>query len=90
MRAIVTVLDSFGVGSLPDAQNYGDAGSNTLLSCVKAGARLENLARMGLFDINGCEEAKKIARAAGGGRSAFMQERPRYRRARIPQRVIGR
>lgn len=49
MRAIVTVLDSFGVGSLPDAQNYGDAGSNTLLSCVKAGARLENLARMGLL-----------------------------------------
>lgn len=71
MRAIVTVLDSFGVGSLPDAQNYGDAGSNTLLSCVKAGARLENLARMGLFDINGCGEAGKIARAAGGGRSAL-------------------
>ena len=29
-RAIVIVLDSVGVGELPDADRYGDAGSNTL------------------------------------------------------------
>ena len=29
-RAIVVVLDSFGVGSLADANKFGDAGSNTL------------------------------------------------------------
>ena len=29
-RAVVIVLDSFGVGELPDANLYGDQGSNTL------------------------------------------------------------
>ena len=30
-RAIVAVLDSFGIGEAPDAADYGDLGSNTLL-----------------------------------------------------------
>lgn len=29
MRAIIAVLDSFGIGSLPDADRFGDAGANT-------------------------------------------------------------
>ena len=29
MRAIIAVLDSFGIGSLPDADQFGDAGANT-------------------------------------------------------------
>ena len=29
-RAIIIVLDSFGVGELPDADKYGDVGANTL------------------------------------------------------------
>ena len=29
-RAIIIVLDSFGVGETPDAIEYGDVGSNTL------------------------------------------------------------
>ncbi|MCC2624246.1 MAG: phosphopentomutase [Burkholderiales bacterium] len=29
-RAIIIVLDSFGIGALPDAKKFGDAGSNTL------------------------------------------------------------
>ena len=29
-RAIIIVLDSFGIGHLPDAKNFGDVGSNTL------------------------------------------------------------
>lgn len=29
MRAIIGVLDSFGIGSLPDADRFGDAGANT-------------------------------------------------------------
>ena len=29
-RAIVIVLDSFGIGALPDADKFGDVGSNTL------------------------------------------------------------
>ena len=29
-RLFLIVLDSFGIGELPDAAEYGDAGSNTL------------------------------------------------------------
>lgn len=52
-RAIVVVLDSVGIGELPDAADYGDAGSNTLAHVAEAGGRLEvpNLARMGLGNI---------------------------------------
>ena len=29
-RVIVMVLDSFGIGNLPDAAKFGDSGSDTL------------------------------------------------------------
>ena len=29
-RAFILVLDSFGIGALPDADKFGDAGANTL------------------------------------------------------------
>ena len=55
MRAIIIVLDSLGIGSLPDANQYGDDGCNTLKSCVCIGnAKLPNLAKLGLFNIEGC------------------------------------
>lgn len=34
-RAIIIVLDSVGIGELPDASAYGDAGSNTLVNIKK-------------------------------------------------------
>ena len=52
-RAIVIVLDSLGIGELPDAADYGDAGSNTLVHIAEAvgGLHLPNLAAMGLGNI---------------------------------------
>ncbi|MGV8082747.1 MAG: phosphopentomutase [Coriobacteriia bacterium] len=52
-RAIVVVLDSVGAGALPDAESYGDVGSNTLGNTARAagGLRLPNLGRMGLGNI---------------------------------------
>ena len=52
-RAIVLVLDSVGVGELPDAAEYGDQGSNTLANTAKAagGLSMPNLGRMGLGNI---------------------------------------
>ena len=53
-RAIVMVLDSFGVGALPDANKFGDMGSNTLGNivnyCYNNGHVLEipNLLKLGL------------------------------------------
>ncbi len=54
MRTFLIVIDSFGVGELPDAYKYGDVGSNTFLNIVhKTGVQLNNLAKLGLYDIDG-------------------------------------
>ncbi|MFO7651044.1 MAG: phosphopentomutase [bacterium] len=52
-RAVIVVLDGVGVGELPDAEAYGDAGSNTLgnLARVVGGLHLPNLQRFGLGNI---------------------------------------
>lgn len=52
-RAIVLVLDSVGVGELPDAAAYGDVGSNTLGNVARAvgGLSMPNLGAMGLGNI---------------------------------------
>ena len=36
MRIFLTVLDSLGIGALPDADLYGDSGSDTLNSIYKS------------------------------------------------------
>lgn len=49
-RAIVVVLDGVGVGALPDADAYGDAGANTLRNVLHAARpRLPNLTALGLL-----------------------------------------
>lgn len=35
-RVFLIVLDSLGIGNAPDAQAFGDAGSNTLFSIMKS------------------------------------------------------
>ena len=35
-RIFLIVLDSFGIGEMPDAANYGDEGSNTLGTVAKS------------------------------------------------------
>ncbi len=51
-RAIVIVLDSVGVGELPDADTYGDEGSNTLGNIARhVGLKIPTLASMGLARV---------------------------------------
>ncbi|MCS7186949.1 MAG: phosphopentomutase [Armatimonadota bacterium] len=52
-RAILLILDGVGIGELPDAADYGDEGSNTLVNMAKAvgGLKLLSLQRMGLGNI---------------------------------------
>lgn len=52
-RAIILVLDGVGIGAAPDADDYGDSGSDTLgnLSRAVGGADLPHLARAGLGNI---------------------------------------
>jgi phosphopentomutase len=49
-RIILIVLDSAGIGAAPDAEKYGDSGSNTLgnIAAVLGGLRLPHLALLGL------------------------------------------
>lgn len=56
-RAIVLVLDSVGAGELPDADQYGDTGSNTLGNTARAvgGLKMPVLGAFGLGNITPIE-----------------------------------
>ncbi|MGI8579579.1 MAG: phosphopentomutase [Solirubrobacteraceae bacterium] len=65
-RALVVVLDACGAGALPDAADYGDAGTDTLghLAQAVGGLRLPALERLGLGSIiplEGVEQAHSPA-----------------------------
>jgi len=61
-RVIILVMDSVGMGELPDAHKYGDEGSNTLGNIAEAvqGFELPNLRQIGLGNINGIKGIVKI------------------------------
>lgn len=52
-RVIIIILDSLGIGELPDAPLFDDEGSNTLVNMAEAvgGLRLPNLEALGLGKI---------------------------------------
>ena len=51
-RAIIIVLDSFGVGETPDASEYGDEGSNTLAGIYNnTKLNIPNMKKLGLYNI---------------------------------------
>lgn len=53
-RAFLVVLDSFGVGAMPDAPAFGDAGTNTLATVAASSAlSIPQLLRMGLGNVEG-------------------------------------
>jgi len=63
-RVFLFVLDSFGIGELPDAADFGDKGTNTIASCATSSYfQLPNLEKMGLFAIDGVtvKSGKKVA-----------------------------
>ncbi|MGH9696458.1 MAG: phosphopentomutase [Bryobacteraceae bacterium] len=68
-RAIWIILDSVGIGEMPDAAQYGDTGSDTLGNIAKRRKlQLPNLCRLGLANIKplqGLEPASDPAGAFG-------------------------
>ena len=53
-RAVIIVLDSFGVGEAPDAHEYGDEGSNTLEGIYyNTALNIPNMKKLGLYNIQG-------------------------------------
>lgn len=66
----IIVLDGVGIGELPDAENYGDRGSNTLRNIAAAvgGLNLPNLEKLGLgniADIKGLQKVENPAASYG-------------------------
>jgi len=72
-KAVIMVLDSFGIGSAPDADQFGDSGANTFASIARVFARergrqlqLPNLAKLGLVKA-GFAASSEIAAVVDNG-----------------------
>lgn len=65
-RIFLIVLDSFGIGEMPDSEEYGDKGSNTL-KAVTASKEFHtpNMGKLGLFHIDGVELGRKSEQLIG-------------------------
>ena len=64
-RIFLIVLDSFGIGQMPDSPSFGDVGVNTLAACAKSEAlSIPNMIAAGLGNIDGVTCLPK-AEAAG-------------------------
>ena len=65
-RVFLIVLDSFGIGALPDAANFGDPGTNTLASCAKSEKlNIPNMIAAGLGNIDGVSCLPKTENPTG-------------------------
>lgn len=74
-RVIILVLDSVGIGEMPDAGIFGDIGSNTLANTARAvdGLKLPNLEKLGLGNIHPIMGVNPIKDAHGAfGKAAEM------------------
>lgn len=74
-RVFFLVLDSVGIGAMPDAADFGDSGSHTLGHIAEAagGLRIPNLERMGLGNISEIKGVSKVGRAtAAHGKSSEL------------------
>lgn len=59
-RIFLIVLDSVGIGELPDAADYHDEGSNTLLAASKSSYfSMPNMRKLGYFNIDGVDIGEK-------------------------------
>ena len=68
-RAFVIVVDACGAGALPDAADYGDGGTNTLLHVAEAvgGLELPTLERLGLGNVLALPGVAPVERPATHG-----------------------
>ena len=65
-RVFLIVLDSVGIGEMPDSDFYGDKGSNTLKSCYESGKlKIPNMKKMGIFNIDGIDYDEGVSSPDG-------------------------
>lgn len=72
-RVFLIVLDSFGIGQMPDAKKFGDYGVDTLGTVSKSPYfSMPNMEKLGLFQIEGTSAESKVTNITG--RVARMAE----------------
>ena len=65
-RVFLIVLDSFGIGQMPDAAAFGDVGVNTLAACATSEKLcIPNMVAAGLGNIDGVDCLPKTQTPAG-------------------------
>ena len=65
-RIFLIVLDSCGIGQMPDSASFGDVGVNTLASCAATGILdIPNLIQAGLGNIEGVSCVPAVKNPAG-------------------------
>lgn len=75
-RVFLIVLDSVGIGEMPDAALYGDEGSNTIRAAASdAGFSMPNMKKLGFFNIDGISDMSDIKEFDGA--VARMSEKSR-------------
>ena len=65
-RIFLIVLDSFGIGAMPDSESFGDVGVNTLAACAtSAKLQIPNMIAAGLGNIDGVSCLPKTVAPTG-------------------------
>ena len=65
-RIFLIVLDSFGIGAMPDSESFGDVGVNTLRSCATSDKlHIPNMIAAGLGNMDGVSCLPKVANPTG-------------------------
>ena len=65
-RIFLFVLDSFGIGAMPDAESFGDKGVNTLAACATSSRlHIPNMIAAGLGNLDGVECLPVVDTPAG-------------------------
>ena len=65
-RIFLIVLDSFGIGAMPDSESFGDVGVNTLASCATSDKlHIPNMIAAGLGNMDGVECLPKAENPTG-------------------------
>ena len=84
MRVFLVVIDSFGIGAMPDADKFGDAESDTYGNiCRSVGVSLPTLVSLGLNNIDG------VAKEFGNGAGIRPVESPRAAYARQQEKTFA-
>ncbi len=65
-RVFLFVLDSFGIGAMPDSEAFGDVGVNTLKSCTTSpNLHIPNMRKLGLGNVDGVDCLEKVEAPTG-------------------------